>query len=118
MPSASAAGAVAYIESLAARDQDFRQRLAKAMAAIGDGFAERPAQEQVDALTALEQADAPSFATLRDIVFEAYYTNPKIWALIGYSFRRGPKKTATLEAFDTTLLARVQQLKPLYRDVE
>ena len=94
------------------------QRLAKAVTALGRSFAESSDTEQIGTLETLEKADPPSFAALRDGVYEAYYTNPKIWALIGYSFRKGTKRTARLEEFDTTLLARVQQLKPLYRDVE
>lgn len=118
MPAASTLGAVEYLEALAARDQDRGQRLAKAVTALGRSFAESSDTEQIGTLETLEKADPPSFAALRDGVYEAYYTNPKIWALIGYSFRKGTKRTARLEEFDTTLLARVQQLKPLYRDVE
>ena len=118
MPAASAVGAVEYLEALSARDRDIQQRLAKAIAALGPAFDDRPENEQISGLEKLEKADAPSFAALRDVVYEAYYTNPKIWSLIGYSFRRGSRKTAPLEDFDTTLLARVQQLPRLYREID
>jgi hypothetical protein len=118
MPAASAVGAVEYLEALSARDQETQQRLSKALAALGPSFAESSETEQVTALERLEQTDATAFSTLRDTVYEAYYTNPKIWALIGYSFRKGNKKTATLEDFDTRLLARVQQLPRLYRETD
>lgn len=118
MPAASAVGAVEYLEALAARDRDIQQRLSKAIAALGPAFDDRPENEQISALEKLEKADAPSFAALRDVVYEAYYTNPKIWALIGYPFRRGSRKTAALEDFDTTLLARVQRLPRLYRETD
>jgi len=97
---------------------DLQQRLSKALAALGPSFAESSETEQVTALERLEQTDAPAFSTLRDTVYEAYYTNPKIWTLIGYPFRKGNKKTATLEDFDTKLLARVQQLPRLYRETD
>ena len=118
MPAASAVGAVEYLEALSARDRDIQERLSKVIAALGPAFADSSENEQVSALEQLEKADPPSFAALRDVVYEAYYTNPKIWALIGYSFRRGNRKTAPLEDFDTKLLARVQQLPRLYRETD
>jgi gluconate 2-dehydrogenase subunit 3-like protein len=118
MPAASAVGAVEYVEALAARDQEIQQRLATVVAALGSSFADSSVDEQVRALETLEKSDPPSFATLRDVTYEAYYTNPKIWALIGYPFRKGPKKTAPLDDFDTKLLARVQQLPRLYRETD
>ena len=118
MPAASSVGAVEYLEALSAGDQDIQQRLSKVIAALGPTFADSPGNEQVSALETLEKADPPSFAALRDVVYEAYYTNPRIWALIGYSFRRGDRKTAPLEDFDTKLLARVQQLPRLYRETD
>jgi gluconate 2-dehydrogenase subunit 3-like protein len=118
MPAASAVGAVEYLEALAARDQDIQQRLTKALTALGPSFAERSEPEQISALARLEQTDPAVFSVLRDIVYEAYYTNPKVWGLIGYSFRKGNKKTAALEEFDTKLLDRVQQLRRLYRETD
>lgn len=118
MPAASVVGAVEYLESLAARDQEVQERLAKSLAALKGTFADGSADAQVRALEELERADPPSFAALRDLVYEAYYTSPKVWALIGYDFRTGNRKTAPLDDFDTTLLARVQQLPRLYRDVD
>lgn len=118
MPPASSVGAVEYLEALSARDQDAGQRLGTALTALGSSFADSSETEQISALEKLETADPPAFAALRDGAYEAYYTNPKIWPLIGYRFRKGTKRTAPLEDFDTRLLARVQQLKPLYRDVE
>jgi hypothetical protein len=118
MPAASSVGAVEYLEALSARDREIQQRLSNAIAALGPTFADGAENEQIGALENLEKADPPSFAALRDVVYEAYYTNPKIWPLIGYSFRRGNRKTAPQEDFDTKLLARVQQLPRLYRETE
>jgi hypothetical protein len=118
MPAASAIGAVEYAASVARRDRDIRERLEKAVSALGAGFADRPEAAQIAALEQLEQIEPAAFAALRDIVYEAYYTHPRIWALIGYDFRTGPKKTAPLEDFDPALLARVRQLPRLYRDAE
>ena len=118
MPAASSVGVAEYLEALSARDQNIGQRLVTALTTLGPSFVESSETGQIGALEKLEKADPSSFAALRDGVYEAYYTNPKIWPLIGYSFRKGTTRTAPLEEFDTTLLARVQQLKPLYREVE
>ena len=56
-------------------------------------------------------------AALRDLVYEAYYTHPRVWKLLGYNFRSGRKPTAPLESFDEQRLARVRALAPLYRRV-
>jgi Gluconate 2-dehydrogenase subunit 3 len=118
MPAASAVGGVEYLEALSARDQDIQQRLAQALTTLGPSFGESSENEQISALERLEQTDPAAFSALRDTVYEAYYTSPNIWALIGYSFRKGNKKTAALEAFDTKLLAGVQQLPRLYRETD
>lgn len=118
MPAASSIGAVEYVASVARRERDIRDRLEKALGALGAGFADRPEAAQVAALEQLAKADPASFGALRDVVYEAYYTHPRVWALIGYDFRTGPRKTARLEDFDPALLARVRQLPRLYRDAE
>ena len=50
--------------------------------------------------THLEKTDAPAgfVAALRDAVYEAYYSNPVVWKLIGYQFRSGPRPTAAARA--------------------
>ena len=66
----------------------------------------------------IEKADAPAgfVAALRDAVYEAYYSNPDVWKLIGYRFRSGPRRTATLDAFDEERVARVRAMGRLYRE--
>lgn len=118
LPAASSIGAVDYVTSVARRDRDIRERLEKATGALGDGFADRAEAAQVAALEQLEKTEPAAFGALRDVVYEAYYTHPRVWALIGYDFRTGPKKTASLDDFDPALLARVRQLPRLYRDSE
>jgi hypothetical protein len=74
---------------------------------------------QVELLAALEKSDAPAgfFVALRDLVYEAYYTQPRIQRLLGYNFRSGRRRTAPVESFDEQHVARVRQMKPLYRQV-
>jgi hypothetical protein len=127
MPSASAVGALAYIQRLAARDRDLQALLLEGLRAIGAhaqatfrvGFDRLPADRQTDVLAHVEKANTPAsfFATLRDLVYEAYYTQPRIQKLIGYDFRSGRRRTARLPPFHEELVERVRQRLPMYRPV-
>lgn len=133
MPAASAVGAVRYVERIAATDPKLRDllvdglRLLDARSAEAElklrptrvGFAALAAEQQVALLAQFEntQLTQPFFAALRDIVYEAYYTQPRVWKLIGYNFRSGRRPTARLEPFDERQLARVRALPLLYRRV-
>jgi hypothetical protein len=107
MPAASAVGAVAYIDGMAARDPAFRALLVEGLHAL-----------DARSMAVLEKADAPAgfVPALRDAVYEAYYANPKVWKLIGYQFRSGPRRTATLDPFDPQRVARVRGMGRLYRE--
>jgi hypothetical protein len=83
------------------------------------GFDRLPADRQTDVLAHVEKANTPAsfFATLRDLVYEAYYTQPRIQKLIGYDFRSGRRRTARLPPFHEELVERVRQRLPMYRPV-
>jgi gluconate 2-dehydrogenase subunit 3-like protein len=126
MPSASAVGGVAYLEGMAARDAAFGTLLVSGLRALDArsrevrrrGFAESTATQQAEYIAHLEKSDAPAgfVAALRDAVYEAYYSNPEVWKLIGYRFRSGPRRTATLDPFDSQRVARVRAMGRLYRE--
>ena len=116
MPAASAAGAVGYIERLAAREPELAQQFSRALAALGAGFSGFSEPQQVEALRTLERTDPPAFAALRDAVYEAYYTNPpsgRDWATPSGRARRRRRLSTP---FDPAPLARVQQLPKMYRE--
>ena len=115
MPAASGAGCEKYAHGVLAGDEQLRGRVLGALAALGPGFASRRSVAQTAALAQLEQADGAAFAALRDVVYEAYYTNPAIARLVGYDFRTGPAPTATLAPFDERVVARVRATTRLYR---
>lgn len=127
MPAASAVGAVTYVERLAEQDRALQALLLEGLLAIGAharatfavGFDRLSNSQQTDVLAHLEKANAPAnfFATLRDLVYEAYYTHPRVQKLIGYDFRSGRRRTARLPPFDEELVARVRRQKPMYRPV-
>jgi hypothetical protein len=116
MPAASKVGAAEYIEALAAGDAEFHATVTAALTALGASFARGTPAERTTALARLEAMNAAAFAALRDAVYEAYYTHPRVWNLLGARFRRGPRRTAPVEAFDEARLARVRQLPRLYRE--
>lgn len=127
IPAASAVGAVTYIERLAAQDRSLQALLLEGLLAIGAhaqatftaGFDRLSVDQQIDVLAHVEKANVPAdfFGTLRDLVYEAYYTHPRVQKLIGYNFRSGRRRTARLGPFDEELVARVRQQKPMYRPV-
>jgi Gluconate 2-dehydrogenase subunit 3 len=126
MPSASAVGGVEYLERLAAQVPSFEAAFEEAAttldalshARFGGAFLQLARAERVQALLELERRAAPeAFQRFRDAVYEAYYTNSRVWALIGYdpwpTDRPGPR----MKPFDEALLARVKGLPARYREV-
>ena len=118
MPPASAVGVAGYLERLSASEPELARQFSRALAALGADFPGFAEPQQVEALRTLERTDPPAFAALRDAVYEAYYTNPAIWPRLGYTFRKGPRKTAHLEPFAAGQLGRVQRLPKMYRDAD
>lgn len=126
MPSASAAGAVPHVERLASRDPAFATVLTGGLAALEAhvrasfrrAFADATAAQRSEAMAAVEKADAAFVGAFRDAVYEAYYSNPEIWKRIGYRFRSGPRRTAVLEPFDESRVARVRAMGRLYREAK
>jgi Gluconate 2-dehydrogenase subunit 3 len=127
MPSASAVGAVKYVERVARTDPRLHDLLLKGLRAIEASAAETDGRrfdlltgdQKTQLLAAVEKSDSPAgfFPTLRDLVYEAYYTQPRVMKLIGYNLRTGRRRTAALEAFDDQPLARVRTRAPFYRTV-
>lgn len=127
MPAASGVGAIGYIERIASADPAVETLLLDglhAIAAQADAtqaarFDRLPGDKQTAVLAHLETTNTPAnfFSTLRDLVYEAYYTQPRVHKLIGYNFRSGRRRTAALAPFDEQLVAHVRTLKPLYRQV-
>lgn len=118
MPAASAVDGVPYIEAVINRDAEIRKLVTAALRGVGAGFAEDVAAGQVAALEKLERADRAAFGAIRDLAYEAYYTSPQVWRLLGYDFRRGAKRTAVLETFDDEQLGRVRRMPRLYRETK
>ena len=127
MPAASAVGAVRYIERIAAADRAVEDLLRNGLLAIAAHaeaaqdirFDQLAIERQTEVLAHVETTNTPAnfFATLRDLVYEAYYTQPSVQELIRYDFRSGRRRTAPVAPFDEQLVARVRRQKPIYRQV-
>jgi hypothetical protein len=127
MPAASAVGAVRYIERIAAADravedllrEGLRAIAAHAAAAQNIRFDQLAIERQNEVLAHVETTNTPAdfFGTLRDLVYEAYYTQPSVQKLVRYNFRSGRRRTAPVAPLDEQLVARVRQQKPFYRQV-
>lgn len=127
MPAASAVGGVDYIDRVTGADVKVRALVSGGLRAVdthcrtatGVEFAASRRDQQFEVLSHFERTDAPAgfFAALRDLTYEAYYTQPQIWKSLGYTFRRSSKRTAQLERFDESRVARVRVMAPLFLDV-
>jgi len=124
MPAASEVGGLDYLNRLARRDRqvakDLRASL-EALEALGQerfqgSFLSLGPERRVELLAALEQQSGNSFGTLRDYVYEAYYTQPKVWKLIGYDFRPTNGAGPHMKPFDETVLAEMRRKPRYYRE--
>ncbi len=119
MPAAGEVGSLEYLEQLARDHSEVQGELETALASLAklssDVFAapftslSRP--ERVQALSTMEKRAPREFASLRDYTYEAYYTRPQVWRLIGY----GGNSTPGEHWNDDALLAPVRAMPRLYR---
>ena|ERR1700685_3037730 len=120
MPAASEAGGVAYLERIASEDAVVAEEIRNALAALRNS-SEQPFDRldhdaRVAALKTLESRDPIQFAHLRDYTYESYYTQPKVWKLIGYEFYPTDHPGPHMEPFDESILADVRKKPKLYRE--
>lgn len=124
MPSASQAGGVEYLERLVRENPGIGEQLSLSLEKL-DATAEENFHakfvslghdERVKALAELEMRAAPLFAAFRDFVYEAYYTQPKVWKLIGYEFYPTNGAGPHMKPFDAAALAEVRKKPKYYRE--
>ncbi len=125
MPAASEVGCVEYLTRLMRDDASIRRSLAGAVEALetasrerfGNAFARQQRAERVQSLRALERDKPDTFAVLRDYVYEAYYTRPAVWKLIGYEFYPTNQAGPRMKPFDESALTQVRKKPRYYREV-
>lgn len=126
MPAASEAGTLAYFELLAESEPALPQTLqaglrtagALSQEHFGENFSSISRDQRVEILSTFEKSgNADLFRTLRNYVYEAYYLQPRVWALIGYDPYPTNAAGPQMEPFDQTLLNRVRAMAPLFKEV-
>lgn len=124
MPAASEVGGLQYLQSIVAENTEVAGEIRESLAALdkcseqlfAKGFDQLEQEARVSALTKLETADPLQFTKLRDYVYEAYYTQPSVWKLIGYEFYPTDHPGPHMKPFDGSILDDVRKMPRLYRE--
>jgi hypothetical protein len=125
MPSASEVGGVKYLTMLIHEEPDgIGKEIRVALAALnefskqhgGSSFERLEADDRISVLKNLESSSSHSFTMLRDSVYEAYYTNPKVWRLIGYELFPTDHAGPQMKPFDEKILSTVRNKPTYYRE--
>lgn len=126
MPSASEAGGLRYLTALMQKNPGIATEIRQCLLLLDETgtslykkpFGELSREQQTGALTRLEAQKPVSFATLRDYVYESYYTQPAVWKLIGYEFYPTDHPGPHMQPFDDSVLAPVRAMRKHYREDE
>jgi Gluconate 2-dehydrogenase subunit 3 len=137
--SATEAGVVDYIETLIGKVPELQRQAEASLARLEKiattrwkrSFDQLTPPNRVAALRTFEREAAKSgageslysaggnlFAVLRDLVYEGYYTSPKVWPQIGYEFHPTNRKGPVMEAFDESILVQMKRRSRNYREVK
>lgn len=110
MPSATEAGGLRYFTALKQAEPALAAEILAALDQVGDS------SPVVEALKQLEKEHPAQFVVLRDFVYEAYYTQPQVWKLIGYEFHATDHQGPKMKPFDEAVLATVRTKPKYYRE--
>ncbi len=80
-----------------------------------DAFSKLSHSDRIAALKELEGTSAAHFTLLRDSVYEAYYTRPLVWKLIGYELFPTDHPGPHMKPFDKSVIAVVSKKPRYYR---
>ena len=121
MPAASEVGSLEYLDQLVREHSEVRAELETGLSrlasvsvdALAAPFTGCSPTQRVQALSEMEKRAPREFAILRDYTYEAYYTRPQVWRLIGYDGNSAKDQRGDFDA----LLAPVRAMHGLYRRV-
>ena len=126
-PDAASVGAAEYVDATVERVQSLLPVLIGgiehleqiATTRAGRSFVECDAAQRELLLRDLEVSEAgDAFSMVRDFTYEAYYGHPRVLAAIevdtGWS-SSSPTRGSSMKAFDSSRLARVRSMPPLWR---
>jgi len=119
MPAASEVGSLEYLEQLVRDYSEIRGELETGLSRLAQlsvdslaaPFTDLSAPQRVQALSEMEKRARREFAILRDYTYEAYYTRPQVWRLIGYDGQPARDERGDHDE----LLAPVRVMPRLYR---
>jgi hypothetical protein len=125
MPKATDSGGLGYIERVLPSSPRLAAQLTESLAVLeayslrtyNAPFPQLTPLQQIALLREMEDTAPPQFATLRDLVYESYYTQPEIWKLIGYELYPTDHGGLHMAPFDESLLEDVRKRGTLYREV-
>ena len=125
MPAASEVGGEEYLTHFASTNADVRDELQKSVdqlqrlsqARFGKDFVRLLRAQRVAILKEFERQVPQLFAALRDDIYEAYYTQPRVWKQIGYKFYPTNAAGPPMKPFDDRALYEVRKKPKRYRGV-
>lgn len=125
MPAASEAGVLPYFERLADQSPDIGKTLDQSLGSLEElsqsqlhkKFLWLAPPQRVLVLQNMEKLRPDSFSFLRDYTYEGYYTQPKIWSLMGYEFKPTNGAAPHMKPFDESVLEQVRKKPKYYREV-
>jgi hypothetical protein len=109
MPSASEAGALTYLSALYRSEPEFAAEILAAFGQVDK------ASSPLEALKQFEKENPAQFVIIRDFVYEAYYTQPQVWKLMGYEFHATDRRGPHMKPFDEAVIAKVRTKPKSYR---
>jgi hypothetical protein len=110
MPSGSEAGGLAYFSALKRTEPAYAAEILTVLDTVGNS------SPPLEALKQFEKENPAEFAILRDFVYEAYYTQPQVWKLIGYEFHATDQKGPHMKPFNEAVIAKVRNKPKFYRE--
>lgn len=125
MPSASSVGGVDYLSRVAREDAAIRKAVGKCLKALedisrkltGKQFTSLAGAQRIETLQAYERQSPEEFVALRNLSYEAYYTQPRVWKLIGYELHPTNESGPHVKPFDEAVLGQVKKMPKRYREV-
>lgn len=118
LPGAGTMGLLDRVETMAGAHHPFHFALLALLGGLPAGsFAARGEADQDKAITRFETAHPAVFNALLEVVYLAYYTDPRVHGRIGW--RTGPLQPDgfTLPPFDEAILDKTRRRPPFWRRV-